>query len=205
MHECICHILHTRTSAPIHIAAQIKTLPSTGPKKMGKRGDECSVAFLRLHSCDDGSVKWLLATRRRQPTLILRVLFVNVAVAVVVLAALHRKCRYCYQLSTMSPPAACMHTHTRTHTSPSHTHTHTRVYVCQVAFWSAPGAGSPLRWRLPLSGKLFYVCYRIVRLSMCFSFFFVLYVFFFLHALHHFRMPFIWVALFFLVQLCLWA
>lgn len=33
MHECICHILHTRTSAPIHIAAQIKTLPSTGPKK----------------------------------------------------------------------------------------------------------------------------------------------------------------------------
>lgn len=170
-------------------------------KKMGKRGDECSVAFLRLHSCDDGSVKWLLATRRRQPTLILRVLFVNVAVAVVVLAALHRKCRYCYQLSTMSPPPlACTHAHT----PHPPTHTHTRVYVCQVAFWSAPGAGSPLRWRLPLSGKLFFVCYRIVRLSMCFSFF-LFCMFFFLHALHHFRMPFIWVALFFLVQLCLWA
>lgn len=138
MHECICFILHILTCTfihthsdshshshshshthHIHIPAQIKSCPRLARKK---RRTECSVAFLRLHSCDDGSVKWLLATRRRQPTLILRVLFVNVDVdvGVNIVAALHRKCRYCYQLSRAHPATPALplpYTSTHPHTS----------------------------------------------------------------------------------------
>lgn len=152
MHECICFILHTYIHShshsftfaafmlPFTLLCPNKKLPSTRPKRNTQkieREKRHSVAFLRLHSRDDGSVKWLLATRRRQATLILRVLFVNVAVDVALDTApvslmlslyisLHRICCYCYQLSKAP------HTHTHTQqtralhhlcypSSPSHT------------------------------------------------------------------------------------
>lgn len=142
---------------PFTLLCPNKKLPSTRPKRKTQkieREKRYSVAFLRLHSRDDGSVKWLLATRRRQATLILRVLFVNVAASPHSLSlslALHRICRYCYQLSKAP-----------------HTHTHgNRLPHCiTYAAPPLPSHTSSLRahgsawrwrwrWRLPSSGKNF--------------------------------------------------
>lgn len=175
MHECICFILHTYIHShshsftfaafmlPFTLLCPNKKLPSTRPKRNTQkieREKRHSVAFLRLHSRDDGSVKWLLATRRRQATLILRVLFVNVAVDVALDTApvslmlslyisLHRICCYCYQLSKAP------HTHTHgnrlahciTYAAPPLPRTR-HLYVLYGSAWR-------WRWRLPSSGKNF--------------------------------------------------
>lgn len=181
MHECICFILHTFAHTHTHsltftfaafmlpftLLCPNKKLPSTRPKRKTQkieREKRYSVAFLRLHSRDDGSVKWLLATRRRQATLILRVLFVNVAASPHALSlslALHRICRYCYQLSKAP------HTHTHgnrlphciTYAAPALPRTR-HLYVLTAPPGAGVGVGVCRR-----VAKTFYVSFRIARPS----------------------------------------
>jgi len=187
--------------------------------------NECrSVAFLRLHSCDDGSVKWLLATRRRRaklpnlPTqkkkikwknhtpsnhpLFLGVLFVNVA-------SVHRKCRYCCQLSTCSMLPCTSH-HFASHRIPGSPHFFflyhhaappkpfhkclLRVPKLHSRSLSHPlsPSRSPLTSVVEWANFLAYECVCFVfHHYIFFLTFFPIFAIFFVCTLLHFSMPFI--------------
>lgn len=201
-----------------------KKLPSTRPKRKTQkieREKRYSVAFLRLHSRDDGSVKWLLATLRRQATLILRVLFVNVAVDVALDAApvslilslslsLHRICRYCYQLS--KAPHTPTETDSRTASPmPPLLSLHTSsLRALRLRLALALALASAVEWQ-----KTFYVSFRIARPStygsvpgcVCVSVSVCVFLHFisFLSFCAIFICPSFGQLCSFLVQLCLWG